>query len=87
MKKLSTEFSSCAAKLNISVPDDFLVLSVGAMKHLQLCGRSNIVYGIAKEFGTMRQDKSDSRFPAIRMPTGLLQHMVDFFNASTLSQV
>ena len=35
----------------------------------------------------MRPDGTDSRFPVKRMPMGLLEHMVNFFNASSIQQV
>ena len=64
---------------SITLPHNFLELSVKAMTHLQQCGRTNILYGLAKGLGTLRPDKSDSKFPAKRMPAGLLQYMVEFF--------
>ena len=45
------------------------------------------MYGVAKVVGRMRPDDSDSRLPAKRMPMDLLEHMLNFFNADSHSQV
>ena len=45
------------------------------------------MYGIAKTIGRMCPDGSDSRLPAKRMPMDLLEHMLNFFNADSYSQV
>ena len=58
-----------------------------AMLHLKQCDRSNILYSLAKGLGTLKPDGSDSKFPAKRMPAGLLKHMVNFFAADSLSLV
>ena len=85
---LSRQFADLVQKNHsITLPHNFLELSVKAMTHLQQCGRTNILYGLAKGLGTLRPDKSDSKFPAKRMPAGLLQYMVEFFAADNLSQV
>ena len=52
-----------------------------------MCGRSNVVYGLAKAIGTERADKSNSRLPAKRMPMGLLEHIVNFYNADSYTKV
>ena len=57
------------------------------MLHLKQCDRLNILYSLAKSLGALKPDGSDSKFPAKRMPAGLLQHMVNFFAADNLSQV
>ena len=85
---LSRQFSEFVQqKHSITLPQDFLELCVQAMSHLQQCGRTNVLYSLAKGLGTLRPDKSDTKFPAKRMPTGLLQYMVEFFAADNLSQV
>jgi len=43
----------CIEHSGVSPPDDFLQLSVLAMKHLESCGRSNVLYHLAKSLGTM----------------------------------
>ncbi len=60
---------------------------LSASQHLQQCGRSNVVYQLARAIGMMRPDGSDSRLPAKRMPMGLIEHMVHFFNAGTYQKV
>ena len=71
--------SYCAVQSDVSPPDDFLQLSVLAMKHLQSCGRSNVFYHLAKALGTMRNGHNESLLPARRMPMGLIEHCVNFF--------
>ena len=64
---------------DVVIPDDFLVLAQSAMEHLKLCGRSNVLYQLAKALGTKREDHSDSLLHAKRMPMGLIEHCVNFF--------
>ena len=85
ISQISRQFSSLLYHLD--VPQDYLELSVQAMLHLKQCDRSNILYSLAKGLGTLKPDGSDSKFPAKRMPAGLLQHMVNFFAGDNLSQV
>ena len=68
-------------------PSDFLELVVRGMTHLQQCGRSNVIYMLAKALGTMRPDQSDSLLPAKRMPMGLIEYVVLYFTASSTRQV
>ena len=61
--------------------------AVAGMQYLKKCQRYNIIYGIAKGFGTMQPDGKDSLIPATRMPTGMLEYTAKFFTSPTLSQV
>ena len=65
----------------MSVPSDFLELANHGMHHLKEHGRSNLIYQLARCVGTMRADGSDSLLPVKRMPTGLIEYAVNFFNA------
>ena len=58
---------------------DFLQFSMLAMKHLQLCGRLNVLYHLAKALGTMRNDQNESLLPAKRISMGLIERCVNFF--------
>ena len=88
LETLSQLFSYCAySSYNVRIGTDFLELVVKASKHLLQCGRVNVVYGVARAIGLMRPDGSDSRLPAKRMPMGLLEHMVNFYNADSYPQV
>lgn len=69
------------------IPDDFIKLSINGMSHLRKCGRSNVIYSLAKSLGTMRPDQTDSLLPARRMPMGLIEHCVNFFSATAVNQV
>ena len=80
-------FTKAAETLGVDVPPDFLSLSLNAMRQLANSGRINIVYGMCKGLGTMREDGSDSVFPAKMLISGLLEYSVDFFNAGDAQNV
>ena len=63
----------------LSVPKDFVKLSLCAMRRLKDVGKLNVIYGLAMGIGTERPDGSDSCFTTTRMPFGLIQYMVQFF--------
>lgn len=88
LETISKLFSYFAeAKYDVRIATDFLELVIKASEHLSQCGRSNVVYGVAQAVGRMRPDGSDSRLPAKRMPMGLLEYMVNFFNAPSYQKV
>ena len=66
----------------MSVPSDYLSLSIKAMRNLKAAGRLNVVYGLAKALGTKRDDQSDTLLPCKRMPMGLIEFCVQFFTSS-----
>lgn len=76
----------CAIK-GISVPENFNSFFLRAMEYLHENGHSDLFYNLAKGFGTMRHDGSDSRFPVRRMPFGLLDYMARFFSCDNYQQV
>ena len=87
LKFLSELFSGyCTRNHDLHVPSDYLELSVKGMLQLQKGCRRNVLYGLASGLGSSREDGS-SRFPVDRMPMGLLQYMVDFFNCHSIQQV
>ena len=63
----------------VSVPADFIKLALHGMQRLQGAGRLNVLYLLAKGFGTDLPGRHDSLFPTRRMPMGLLQYMAQFF--------
>lgn len=63
----------------VTLPDDFLQLSLKSMQQLQSFGKVNVLHELAKGLGTLRPHSSESLFPVSRMPFGLLQHTVTFF--------
>ena len=71
----------------VTIPDDFLCLTLRAMSHLKKAGRSNVIYGLVRGLGQMRADGSDSKLPALRMPMGLLEYTISFHSSVTLNQV
>ena len=73
-------FCSLASQMcGVSVPADFIKLSLHGMQRLQCAGRLNVLYLLAKGFGTDLPGRDDSLFPTRRMPMGLLQYMAQFF--------
>ena len=74
-------------KYNISVPDDFLTLSAKAMVQLKCSNRSNTLYLLAKGWGTLREDETDSKFPTKHMPMGLIEHAANFFTSAEMRKV
>ena len=71
----------------VVVPSDFLKLTRDAVYNLKKQGRSNLVYQLARCLGTNRDDGTDTLLPVKRMPTGLIEYIVGFFNAENLQQV
>ena len=65
----------------VDMPGDFASMSIFGMKRLEATGKINVIFELVKGLGTMRSDGSDSCFPTSRMPMGMLQYMVQFFNA------
>ena len=64
---------------DVKVEEDFLSLAAKAMAQLRFSDRSNALYNLAKGWGTLRKDMSDSRFPIKRMPMGLVEYAANFF--------
>lgn len=83
---LFSEFSSQYPS-SLRVSSDFLSVMIHGMKYLNKCGRSNVIRSLVQVLGTMRPDDSDSLMPVKRMPMGLIEHCVNFFNASSISKV
>lgn len=80
-------FSLYLSSRDISVPEDFLTLLADGMVQLKKAGRSNMLYSLAKGLGTTRQDGSDSLFPCRQVVAGLVEHCVNFFTATYVTQV
>ena len=84
LKVISVVFQKLAGSTyGVEIDGDFLELALQASKHLQECGRSNVLCGLARAIGTLRLDGSDSRLLAKRMPMGLLEHTANFFNSDS----
>ena len=66
---------------------NFLELACKGMEHLRQSKRSNVIYNLVRGLGTMRNDGSDSLLPTKRMPMGLLEHVINFFVASSIQKV
>lgn len=87
LQQLSVQYASiCQGSFELAVPNDFLVFSGAAMVHLARSGRSNVLYNLAKGFGTLRAN-GDSLIPMQRMPMGLIEHTANFFIAENINQV
>lgn len=48
---LSLLYSKFADSHGVKIPDDYLQLSLSAMKHLRESGRANVLYKLAKAIG------------------------------------
>ena len=70
-----------------ALPDDFITLAVKGMEMLNKCGRTNVVYSMAKAVGSLRSDGADSLLPCSPMPIGLVEYIVNFFTASSVQKV
>ena len=84
---ISEMFTNLAESEQLLVPNDFLQLSMRAMKQLQSSGRSNLLYGLALGVGTKRKDDSDSKFPLKKVVAGLIEYSINFFNAEASQNV
>ncbi len=69
------------------IPSDFLELTRKAVHNLKEEGRANLIYMLARCRSTKRVDGSDTLLPVKRMPTGLIEYVVTFFNAENLQTV
>ena len=84
---MSHAFSSLASQYGLSIQPDYCECSIHAMRTQKENGRSNVLYRLTKALSTPRSDGRGSKFPADRMPMGLLEYMVAFFDSETLPQV
>jgi hypothetical protein len=65
----------------------FLEVSLKAMAQLQKSGRSNILFGLANGLGTQRTSCPDSLIPTSRMPMGLLEYVINFYQSSKVNSL
>ena len=85
---LSEMFSKLAeSHAGLSIPNNYLEVSLKVMKRLKESKHVNLQYELAKGLGIMRPDGSDAIFPTERIPMGLLQYMVLFFNSGAGQQI
>ena len=87
MRSILAAYSDIAHAAGVNVPPDYLEYSLKAMKHLKQSGRSNVLYFLARSLATPRNNGTGSKFPTTRMPMGLLEYIVHFFDAETLQDV
>ena len=87
MRSILTAFSDISLAGGVNVPPDYLEYSIKAMKRLKESGRSNVLYSLARSLATPRSNGTGSKFPTTRMPMGLLEYIVHFFDAETLQDV
>lgn len=71
----------------VSVPDDFIEQCLRDMARLKEFEKYNVVYGLVHGLGMMRDDGSDSRLPVLRMPMGMLEYIISFFEAESINKV
>lgn len=87
MESVSSMFCDLAHMEGVSVPCDYLECSIKAMKRLKESNRTNVLYLLARSLATPRQKGKDSKFPTTRMPMGLVEHLVCFFDAENVQNV
>ncbi|XP_070562222.1 uncharacterized protein [Ptychodera flava] len=87
MTVMDVAFKQIVEDVELDCPTDFLQLALPAMAHLQDKHKPNLIYLAAKGFGTMRTGGGDSRIPTDRMPYGVLEYSLQFFNASHTNQI
>ena len=87
LREISGSFQKLARTYQVCIEEDFLQLVLQSCQHLQKYGRSNVLDGLARAIGRMRPDGSDSRLPVSRMPMGLIEYLVNFFNADSYQKV
>ena len=84
---ISRLFEAQAVHCGVKFPADYLSLSITSAINLKEAGRSNMLYSLAKAAGSLRDDGSDTLLPLKRLPTGLIEHCLNFFTATSLNQV
>ena len=89
MELLNKLYISVAAQRQVDgIDDQFIPLSLKAMRKLQLAGRSNMVYGLIRCVALPdNAGTSSSRLPLDRMPTGYIEHQINSFDANHCSNV
>ncbi len=84
------EAVSCVAsqQFDIDLPKQFVEFALEGMRKLHAAGRSNVIYGLCRGLGTSQaDDPNESLFPTSRMPMGMLEYMVNFFNSEAAHNV
>ena len=82
---ISELLTLCASQqYGLSVPVDFIKLSLRGMQRLNDAGRFNVIYGLAKGLDTDRLDGSGPCFPTSRM---LMDYCNTLCNFSSLNLV
>jgi hypothetical protein len=57
------------------------------MVELQRANKPNILYKLAYCIATKKPGTTEPLFPLDRMPFGLVQHQIEFFSSTNVSQV
>ena len=79
--KVVSELGQSLAPSSVTVLQEFIGQPLSAMQRLQ-AGRSNVLAGLAKALGTMREDGTNSR-----MPVGLIEYARSFFGSDTMTKI
>lgn len=83
---LQTLFDNCCAG-RFPGAKDYIQHSISGMQHLHSNRKRNVLAGAARAFGVLRPDGSDSLLPTSRMPFGMLDYTISFFNARSRNEV
>jgi len=88
LRTLSRLFSSYLVSSHaLQIPDDLLYHAANAMLQLRQNKCTNVLYNLAKGMGTLREDKTDSRFPIKCMPMSLVEYAASYFASDDLQEV
>ena len=69
------------------VPANFLQLAGSSFKNLQVAGKENTLYFLARSVGESRPGGSGPRMSLDRMPFGLIHHNLQFFAKDNVSNL
>lgn len=85
---LDQSFGELMHTLNITVPSDFISMCCRAIVRLKEVRKDVcLIYKFAKCIAVKQSNSEESLMPLNRMPFGLLQYQIDFFNAGHINQV
>ena len=84
---LDQMFSELARRQGIESTSSFIQLSLIAMKKLKAAGKHNLVFLFPRSIALCRPNSEDALMPINRMPFGLIEYQIQFFNAHNVNEV
>ena len=86
LSRLFLDYTCRQCPNSLRVSTEFFSIMLRGMRHLNKHGRINVIRALVQAIGIMRPGSSDSLLPAKRMPMGLIEYCVNFFNASSVNK-